>query len=140
MEMILQQVVRSQMRPLLHNFFGYNQIKGKGEDDHKTTLITNLGIVTYERMLSGLPDASTTFKGHMKITPGELIIIHIYLNDLIVCVKGLIITSEFQVLWLSPFKISFVLGTNSYILKYLQEGLFSYNTNGSHLKHYVEPT
>ena len=48
--------------------------------------------------------------------------------------------SKFQKLWLGPFKIAFVLGTNSYILKYLQERLFSYNTNGSHLKRYVEPT
>jgi hypothetical protein len=29
--------------------------------------------------------------------------------------------SKFQKLWLGPFKITFVLGTNSYILKYLQE-------------------
>jgi hypothetical protein len=45
--------------------------------------------------------------------------------------------SKFQKLWLGPFKIAFVLGTNSYILKELQERLFSYITNGSHLKHYV---
>jgi hypothetical protein len=64
----------------------------------------------------------------------------IYLDDLIVCVKGMIITSEFQVLFLGPFKISFVLDTNSYILKDLQEQLFSYNTNGSRLKHYEGPT
>jgi hypothetical protein len=48
--------------------------------------------------------------------------------------------SKFQILWLGPLKISFVLGTNYYILKDLYEQLFSYNTNGSHLKHYVEPT
>ena len=48
--------------------------------------------------------------------------------------------SKFQKSWLCPFKISFVLGANSYILKDLQEQLFSYSTNGSHLKHYVEPT
>jgi hypothetical protein len=48
--------------------------------------------------------------------------------------------SKFQKLWLGPFKIAFFLGTNSYILKYLQERLFSYKANGSHLKHYVEPT
>jgi hypothetical protein len=48
--------------------------------------------------------------------------------------------SNFQKLWLGPFKITFVLGENYYILKYLQEHLFSYNTNSSHLKHYVEPT
>jgi hypothetical protein len=48
--------------------------------------------------------------------------------------------SKFQKLWLGPFKIAFVLGANSYILKDLQERLFSCNTNGYHLKHYVEPT
>jgi hypothetical protein len=47
--------------------------------------------------------------------------------------------SKFQKLWLGTFKIAFVLGANSYILKDLQERLFSYNTNDSHLKHYVEP-
>jgi hypothetical protein len=48
--------------------------------------------------------------------------------------------STLQKLWLGPFKISFVLHTNSYILKDLHEQLFSYNTNDSHLKDYVEPT
>jgi hypothetical protein len=45
--------------------------------------------------------------------------------------------SKFQKLGLGPFKITFVLGANSYILKDLQERLFSYSTNASHLKHYV---
>jgi hypothetical protein len=48
--------------------------------------------------------------------------------------------SKFQKLWLGPFKTTFFLGANSYILKDLQDRLFSYSTNGSHLKHYVEPT
>jgi hypothetical protein len=48
--------------------------------------------------------------------------------------------SKFQNLWPGPFKITFVLGANCYILKDLEERLFSYSTNGSHLKHYVEPT
>jgi hypothetical protein len=91
-------------------------------------------------MLSSLPDASTSFKRPIQTTLDELISIHIYLDDLIVYVKGMIITSEFQVLFLGPFKISFVLDTNSYILRDLQEQLFSYNINGSHLKHYVGPT
>jgi hypothetical protein len=47
--------------------------------------------------------------------------------------------SKFQKLWLGPFKIAFVLSANSYLLKDLEERLFSYSTNGSHLKHYVEP-
>jgi hypothetical protein len=48
--------------------------------------------------------------------------------------------SKFQKLWLGTFKIAFVLGANYYILKDLQERFFSYSTNVSHLKHYVEPT
>jgi hypothetical protein len=48
--------------------------------------------------------------------------------------------SKFHKSWVGPFKITFVLGANSYILKDLEERLFSYSTNGSHLKHYVEPT
>jgi hypothetical protein len=48
--------------------------------------------------------------------------------------------SKFQKMWLGPFKIAYVLGTNSYLLKDMDERLFSYSANGSHLKHYVEPT
>jgi hypothetical protein len=36
--------------------------------------------------------------------------------------------SKFQNLWLSPFKIAFVLGANSYILKDLEERFLSYST------------
>jgi hypothetical protein len=57
----------------------------------------------------------------MKIFFDDLIdkIIHVYLDDLIMYSKGLSIVSKFQKLWPGPFKIAFVLGTNSYILKYL---------------------
>ena len=128
------------MMSLLNVLFSYNQIEVKATNAYKTTFITDWGTMTYERILSGLLDASTTFKRPIQITLGELISIHIYLDDLIIYVKGLLIASEFQVLFLGPFKISFVLNTKSYILKDLQEQLFSYNTNGSHLKHYVGPT
>jgi hypothetical protein len=106
MEMILQQVVRSQMRPLLDNFLGYSKIKEKGVDVHKTTLITNWSTVTYKCLFSALHDASTTFKRPIHTTLDELISIHIYLDDLIIYVKGVIISSEFQVLFLGPFKIA----------------------------------
>jgi hypothetical protein len=46
--------------------------------------------------------------------------------------------SKFKKLWLGPFKIAFVLGANSYLIKDLEERLFSYSNNGSHLKHYVK--
>jgi hypothetical protein len=67
----------------------------------------------------------------MHMTLDELGSLHIYLDDLIVCVKELIITSEFQLL--GPFQISFVLDTNSYILKHLQKKLFSYSANIPHI-------
>jgi hypothetical protein len=47
--------------------------------------------------------------------------------------------SKFQKLWSGPFKITFVLDANYYLLKDLEEKLFSYSTNESHLKHCVEP-
>jgi hypothetical protein len=130
------------MRPLLDSFWGYNQIKIKGEYAYKTTFIADWGTVTHECMISSLPDAGTTFKGFIQITFNDLIgkIKHVYLDDLIIHSEGLSVVSKFQKLWLGPFKIAFVLGTNSYILKDLQERLFSYSTNGSHLEHYVEPT
>jgi hypothetical protein len=87
-----------------------------------------------------ISDSSTTFKIPIQITLDELISIHIYLDDLIIYVNGLLVTSEFQVLWLCPFKITFVLSTNSYILKNLREILLSYTTNDSHLKYYMELT
>ena len=53
-EMILQQVVGSQMMSLLDGFSGYNQIKVKGEDKFKTTFITHWGTLNYEHIPSGL--------------------------------------------------------------------------------------
>jgi hypothetical protein len=142
MEMSLQQVPGSQIMSLLGGFSSYNQIKVKREDKYKTTFITHWGTLNYERRPSGLSDASATFKIPMQVAFDASIddIIHIYLDDLIVYSKGLSIISKFKKLWLGPFKIAFFLDTNSYILKDLQERLFSYNTNNSHLKHYVEPT
>jgi hypothetical protein len=136
MEMILQRFVSSQMRSLLEKFLGHSKIKGKGADVHKTTLITNWGTMTYKFLFSGLPDESTAFKRPIHTTLDELISTHIYLDDLIMYVKGLMITLEFQVLFLGTFKIAFVLDTNFYIPKDLQEQLFSCSTNGSRLKHY----
>jgi hypothetical protein len=142
MEMILQQVAGSQMMTLLDGFSGYNQIKVKRVDKYKTTFITRWGTFAYEHMPFGLSNAGATFQRDMQIAFDDLIdkIIHIYLDDLVVYSKKGLNGSEFQKLWSGPFKIEFVLGTNSYILKDLQEQLFSYNTNGSHLKHYVEST
>ena len=66
-----------------------------------------------------LLDTGTAFKKPTHMTLDELVSLHLYLDDLIVCVKGLMITSDFQVI--GPFQIAFVLDTNSYISKYLQE-------------------
>jgi hypothetical protein len=47
--------------------------------------------------------------------------------------------SKFQKLWLGPYTVASVIINNSYLLKDEDGRLFSYTTNGSHLKHYVEP-
>jgi hypothetical protein len=123
MEMILQQVAGSQKMSLLDGFSSYNQIKVKRENKYKTTFISHWGTLTYECIPSRLSDESATFKRPVQVAYGDLIdvIIHIYLDDLILYSKGLSIVSKFQNICLGPFNIAFVLGTNSYILKYLQE-------------------
>jgi hypothetical protein len=84
MEMILQQVVGSQMMSLLDGFFGYNQIKVKRADRFKTTFITHWGTFSYECMPFDLSNEGATFQIAMKIYFDNLIgtIIQIYLDDL----------------------------------------------------------
>jgi hypothetical protein len=125
------------LKPLLEEIMGYNKIKVKGENVHKTTFITNGDTMSYNCLISDLLDASIVFKGPIHTTFDELFNLRIYLDDLIVCVKGLIITLEFQVF--GPFQIVFVLDTNSNILKELQKQLFSYNTDSPHLKYCEGP-
>jgi hypothetical protein len=117
MEMFLQQVVESQLRPLLDILFGYKRIKVKGENVHKNTFITNCDTMNYKCWIFSLLDTCTDFKKPMHMNLDELVSLHIYLDDLIMRVNGLMITSDFQVI--DPFQIAFVLDTNSYILKYL---------------------
>jgi hypothetical protein len=90
MEMILQQVVGSQMTSLLDDFSSYNQIKVKRKDKYKTTFITRWGTFSYERMPFGLSNASATFQRAMQIAFDGLIgkIIQIYLDDLKVYSKN----------------------------------------------------
>jgi hypothetical protein len=86
MEIILQQVARSQMMSLLDGFSGYNQIKVKREDKYKTTFVTHWGTFFYECMPFGLSNAGATFQRDMKIDFDDLIgkIIQIYIDDLTV--------------------------------------------------------
>jgi hypothetical protein len=88
MEMFLQQVVESQLRPLLDSLFGYKRIKVKGENIHKTTFITNCDTMPYKCFPSGLLDASISLKRPIHTTFNELVSLHAYLDDLIMCVKG----------------------------------------------------
>jgi hypothetical protein len=90
MEIVLQQVVGSEMMFLLDGFFGYNQIKVKRTDKYKTTFITHWGTFDYERMPFGLSNVGATFQISMQISFDDLIgkIIHIYLDDLTVYSKN----------------------------------------------------
>jgi hypothetical protein len=84
MELILQQVVGSQMMSLLDGFSGYNQIHLKWSDRYKTTFTTRWGTFAYDRMPFGLINAGATFQHAMHLSFDDLIgiIIHIYLDDL----------------------------------------------------------
>jgi hypothetical protein len=84
MEMILQQVVGSQMMSLLDGFSGYNQIRVKRTDKYKTTFTTWWGTFAYEHMPFGLSNAGATFQRAMQIDFDDIIgkIIQIYLDDL----------------------------------------------------------
>ena len=93
-QMFLQQVVESQLRPFLDSL----RIKVEGENVHKTTFIANCDTMPYKCWLFSLLDIGIAFKKIMHMTLGELVSLHLYLDDLIVCIKGLIMMSGFQVL------------------------------------------
>ena len=133
MEKFLQQMLESQLETLLDSFFGYKRIKVKGENVHKTTFITNCDTMPYKFHLFSLIDIGIAFKKTMHMTLDELVSLHLYLDELMMSIKGMMITSYFQVI--SPFQIAFVLDTNSYIPKDLQEQLFPYSTSNPRLKY-----
>jgi hypothetical protein len=89
-EMILQQVARSQMMSLLDSSSGYNQIKVKRTYKYKTTFITHWGTFSYEHMPFVLSNAGATFQISMQIDFDDLIrkIIQIFLDDLNVYSKN----------------------------------------------------
>jgi hypothetical protein len=65
MEMILHQVVGSDMMSLLGRFSGYNQIKVKRTNTYKTMFTTHWGTFAYECMSLGLSNAGDTFQRDM---------------------------------------------------------------------------
>jgi hypothetical protein len=137
MEMFQQQIVELYLEPLLDSFFGYNKIKVEGENYHKTTFTTNRDTMSYNCLPSGLFDTSITLRRPIHTTFDKLVSLHAYLDDLIVSVKGLIVTSGFQVL--GHFWITFVLDTNSEILKELQRQWFSHTISSPCLKYCEGP-
>jgi hypothetical protein len=65
METLLQRVTGSGMISMLDGFSGYNQIRLKEEDRHKTTFTTPWGTFEYLRMPFGLSNAGATFQRAM---------------------------------------------------------------------------
>ena len=74
---------------MLDGFSGYNQIRLKAEDRHKTTFTTPWGTFEYLRMPFGLSNAGATFQRAMDYAFRGLIgkLIEIYQNDLTVFSK-----------------------------------------------------
>ena len=77
------------MISMLYGFSGYNQIRVKEEDRHKTTFTTPWGTFEYLRMPFGLSNAGATFQRAMDYAFRGLIekIIEIYQDDLTVFSK-----------------------------------------------------
>jgi hypothetical protein len=113
MEMFLQQVVESQLEPLFDSLFGYDKIKIEGENIHKTTFIISWGTMSYNFLPSSLFDASIPLKGPMHTTFDELVSLHAYLDDLIVCEKRLIIHHNFKCWSISRLLLSWTLTQKS---------------------------
>ena len=86
METLLQRVTRSGMISMLNSFSGYNQIRLKAEDRHKTTFTTPWGTSEYLRMPFGLSNVGATFQRAMDYAFRGLIgkLIEIYQDDLTV--------------------------------------------------------
>jgi hypothetical protein len=89
METLLQRVTGSGMISMLDGFSGYNQIRLKEEDRHKTTFTTPWGTFEYLRMPFGLSNVGATFQRAMDYAFRGLIgkLIEIYQDDLTVFSK-----------------------------------------------------
>jgi hypothetical protein len=98
MKIFLQQDVELHLEPLFDSLFGYNKTKVKGENIHKTTFITSCDTMSYSFPPSGIFDTSIALRSPIHTTFYELVCLHVDLDDLIICVKRLIVTSECQVL------------------------------------------
>jgi hypothetical protein len=88
-ETLLQRVTGSGMISMLDGFSGYNQIKLKAEDRHKTTFTTPWGTFEYLIMPFGLSKDGATFQRAMDYAFRGLIgkLIEIYQDDLTVYYK-----------------------------------------------------
>ena len=109
--MFQQQIVELYLGPLLESFFSYNNFNVEGENYHKTTLTTSCDTMSYNCPPSGLFDTSITLRRPIHITFYKSVCLQDYLDDLIVSIKGMIVTLGFQML--GHFRITFVLDTNS---------------------------
>jgi hypothetical protein len=70
----------------IDDFFGYNQIQIKNEEQHKTNFICPRGTFVYQNMPFGLKNAGATFQWAMCFTFHDLKhIVEAYLDDLASC-------------------------------------------------------
>jgi len=86
MKMFLRQVVELHSEPLPDSLFGYDKIKIEGTNIHKTTFTTNCDTMPYNCLPSSLFDTNIALKGPIHAIFDELVSLHDYVDDLIICV------------------------------------------------------
>ena len=80
---ILDECVGSEVFSFMDNFFGYNKIQIKPEDQHKTAFICHWGTFAHWKMPFGLNNVGATFQRAMTLIFHDLkSIIEVFLDDL----------------------------------------------------------
>ena len=89
MDQVLQAVTGFEMLSMLDDFFGYNQIEVREDDQYKTTFTTPWGTFAYRQMPFGLINVGATFQRAIDLAFDGLIneSIITYLDDLTVYSK-----------------------------------------------------
>jgi len=89
-DMIIDSLASYEMLSFMGRFLGYNEIKIKESDQHKTTFITPWGNICYKVMPFGLKNTGVTYQRAMKTMFHDFIhkIVEVYVDDILIKSKS----------------------------------------------------